>query len=473
MRPSLQLHFAFLGLFFAPSLWATSAYVPTFDETYPLFDKWESHECVFATHRVFAPQSHADLSSSFVVPEEGEDTCGGPEWLRNERVQYAGGALPVRSLSYLVSVGDKPLSLPGQAVSIQPLFPMLENRPIQTGTGLGQEFWVQADNRRSDLGFGLGIQPGVLGSVDLTGVLTARAYLQEYYLKVGYGFAELAWGKFSSRIGSTQHGSLLLSGATAPIEQFRFTVRPKGVRSLRFLGPVTFETWVAPAADALWGLQLGMRPKHWLELGLVEVLQVRGVAGAGDVLGLPFGLESASSVAKRQRSLLLHTGLWFFEHQVKLTLQGILSMPSAGQAELGHLLSLRFPKLGTSELQLEWVRTGDGLYADPLFTQGLGYAGTPLGHPLGSSGDGVYLDGLFSLGVWNLGTGLSWERRGRSGALVAVAEERFTARAKIARRWTRLKVGLEVGVQRANNANYEIGTEVDSIGAMARMEYFL
>ncbi len=452
-------------------------------------ERLEAYGCLKPELRVFAPLSYGDVQASITPPSENDDEaaphCLAPEWLLLERDIATRPIRPFDSQASLLAVPADALPLLGLGgASVLPLFPLRDGRPTRDGENLFLEFNLSAQTGKTVRIAG-SLTPGWVGALDTNKNAYGKFYLQEGYLKVGYGQAELTYGRVGLRFGQTAHGSLLLSGAAPAFNLLKFDIRP---HQLGFLGSFSFETFLTTQTPSsfvndshFWGIGIGARPSDWMELALLELFQFGGdgtqTLGFSDVIQTALYSGSSDLALKRQRTMALHTGFWFPDHYAKLYSQFMFdSLSSVSQwftQDVSALLGLWFPKIGTGEIRFEYVHTVPSAYRNSVWTQGLTYLGGPIGHPLGPDAEGVYLDGGVPFGKLRTTLRTFYESRGQSLAapLGGSAENRYGFGFDLAHRWVKTELVASLTYAYAKNYLYVTGQTNNLVGFGMTLTY--
>lgn len=463
---------------------ANSVNVPTSEGIYEYLERLEAYNCAYSTLRVFGPQTQYEMISAVYVSAE-EDRCEAPEWLLRERQILTRPQYPVKIENRSVVVPDEFIALSGTGATISPLFPLREGRGTVGGFTSNTEMQAHASTSAKMIGIAGSVRPGWVGMIPFERGALGRFYLQEGYLKASYGWSEVTWGRTGLRFGQTKHGSLIFSGAAAPIDLLKYSLRPVVPGFAKFLGPVTFDTWVGfadpntPSKGAsLWALQFALRPIHWLELGWAELFQFGGAGvpkpSVGDLFAMVAYTNGSRLQTLRSRAMATHIGFWLPRRTAKVYAQTLFSDLHSID-DFSYLLGLWFPRIGSAQLRFEFVQTGTTPYQQRLFPGGLSYENTPLGHPLGPSARGFYADLEFLIFQnWRLELGGSYENRGRelfAGHPTLAPESRFGASVTLKKRWWELDVEGTLQYQNSTNAAYEAGVILDSIGGTTKITY--
>jgi hypothetical protein len=478
-------------------LWATvapdaqakiSANTPSYLPSYEDLDRLEAYGCAYPTYRALTPQASYDLHTAFVADSE-EKPCQAPEWLLQERLFDARYPQPNELRIESVWLHNDLTPLLGTEALVTPLFPLRENRTTFNGPNLYTELTANTEVSLGEFGLALSATPGWLGALDDYRHFDGRFYLHEGYVKAGYRWAELTFGRMALRFGETAHGSLLLSAATQPIDLISFAIRPHLLGSfLDYLGPFTFETFLTPPATSafvdnarLWGVEMGIRPFSWFELSLLELYQFGGDGVPGLDLGeflrmLPYGGGSDLN-ARRNRNLGVDLAFWLPGHSAKLYSQLMFDNLDAVSnwldRDMSVLTGLWLPRLGSWDLRLEYVHTVPDAYLSALYKQGFTYDSSILGHPLGPDAQGVYLDaGLPAWALWRPTVGILYEQRGihLSGQVSPESRYGFTAGAK--KRWSAVEFDLQLAYHLIKNPLYEADAATPSaFAAFASWRY--
>lgn len=461
-----------------------SPYVPPFSGAYETVERLEALGCAFPTLRILGPQSFLEMKSA--VDWDPQTTqCKAPSWLLDERELLMRGALPVEFRSDGYGAFDDRVALPGISASVVPMFPLRENRPVFTGINVSNEAFLSGRAGGNELGYAGAITPGFYGGYDSTsGHLLGRFYIQEMYLKLGYGFSEFTFGRYARRFGDARHGNLLFSGATAPLDTLEYTLRPLVLPgAMSALGPISLRTWLGNqgndtnvAGTRLWGIELGVRPFHWWELGVIELFQFGGVGapalGLGEILSMSaFGGGLAD---RRHASVGIATSFWGPAHRAKLYGQVLWNrIGDTVDAPFSYQAGLWFPSLGGFDARFEYVKTARAAYQHSFWTQGLSYAGSTMGHPIGPDGEGLYADfGLPPIATWwRAEVGALMETRGQSYTGTQTPESRMGGSVSFGRRWGLADLQVKIAFHHITGAQYVPGAGIESIGAGAVFRY--
>jgi hypothetical protein len=461
--------------------------VPAGSPVYSYLDRLEAYGCVLPTYRATRPQSYGDLQESLIIEESNPDDEGGdpapsrcqaPEWLLLEKQLLTRPALQNDARVSFLALRTDAIGLRGIDATVTPLFPQRENRPTYDGLNLYTEFNANAQAGRT-WGIAISATPGWVGALADYRSPNGKFYLQEGYFKLGYRRAELLFGRTAMQFGETAHGSLLLSGATAPINQVKFTLRP---HAFSFLGPLTFETWLSTETASRFvddahfaGASLALRPVSGFEVAVLELFQFGGLnrpaLEPSDVLSMFAYSGAAGLEAKRQRMMAWHASLWALDHGVKFYAQAAwesLGRPANWfKNDLSTLVGVWLPRIGAGEFRFEYLRTAPNAYQSRPYPQGLSYLGSPLGHPLGPDADGVYLDfGLPPLKAWRPGLGLFYEARSRSISGAGLSPEyRYGAGLDLVKRWQNAELSLSGRLAYAANHQY-LTRQNNTLGAL-------
>jgi hypothetical protein len=323
----------------------------------------------------------------------------------------------------------------------------------------------------------LGVTPGFFAGYDTNGKILGRFYVLEGYAKIAYGFSEFTLGRLARRFGEAHHGSLLYSGASAPLDAMEYALRPiVPGGAFSFLGPVSLRTWlgsqggsdIAVPGTWLWGVEWGLRPFHWWELAFAELIQFGGTGSpdlsVGDYMAFPF---SGGTPSQRHLSFAVNSAFWLPHHWAKVYGQVLLNRISdPAIAPVSFLVGAWAPRIGRADVRLEYVRTAQGAYQHPFWTQGLTYRGSPLGHPLGADAEGLYVDvGLPPLFTWWHGEiGLLLEARGLSLAGAQGPEKRYGVSLVGGRRWGYSDIEARLVYHQAHNWQFSPGAISDIFG---------
>jgi hypothetical protein len=478
----LGIRIFFTGILWTVASFASRVNIPVSDPIYEYLDRLEAFNCAYSTLRVFGPQTHQDLIAAVYVTED-QDRCEAPEWLLRERQILTRPLYALRVENRTVAVPDDFLLLSGTGGLISPVVPLREGRDTLGGVTSGTEILAQTGTQLSRVAIAAGVRPGWVGFIPEAVGMRGRFYLQEGYVKLGYGWSELTWGRVGLRFGQTKHGSLLFSGAAAPMDLIKYTLRPVVPGFAKFLGPVSVDAWwgrqdrrgLSQGAN-LAAIQLAMRPLHWLELGWAELFQFGGplvpTMTLGDFARMALYLRDDRLDLRRSRSMATHLGIWFPKRTAKLYTQTLFSSLHSAD-DFSFLLGLWFPRVGSTQLRFEWVHTGQEPYHQSLFPNGLAYENSPLGHPLGPDGTGLYADFEFLLfDQWRVEVGAQYESRGPGNSIAGRAAERRWGTSLTARkRWFEMELEASVVFQNSRNAGYQPGVTQDSLGAATRFSY--
>lgn len=472
-----------IALFWGISLKAViSTHVPVDAPTYDDIDILEAYQCAQATYRGLRPQSHDDLRSALALFENQKEKCEAPEWLLAEREILISPLLPAQ---FSVGVGlrnEESISLPGLDAEVTPNFPMRHGRPDFFGPNLWGEASVSGAVGQN-FGLALSATPGGVVALEDSATFQGKAYLQEWNVKLGVGRWEVSAGRTALQVGGPKHGALLLSQGTKPLKLWKMALRPSFPLdgSSAFLGPFALETWFADAGDSaigisgskFWAIGLGARPFSFFEFSLLQLYQWGGVGAptlnAKEILSMLYYSSDPELETKRQRQLLLDVAFWAPRHWVKGYGQ-ILFGPLRFSEETGYLAGLWFPRLGGWEARIEYVTLGRLAYTHPVWTQGMSYEMTPLGHPIGPGGQAIYVDLGFP--VWD-GTrtalGAFYEARGEHR--IEPAEFRVGGTVGLAKRWERLSLLFSGRYASIQNLFYQNGEKKQAFSFWATMIY--
>lgn len=478
-----------LGLLF---LFGTAAraqvtpFVPAGSAAYGNLDKLEALGCAYPTYRVLGPQAFSDLRAS--VDWDAQNTsCAAPEWLLDER-QLLLRPSPAAEFS-AVGFGavDDFIPLNGISAGLWPTFAQREGRTSFNGFNIANELFISAHAGGQDWGYAVAVTPGFFLGYDVDTSLNGRFYVQEFQLKVGYGFAELIYGRYGRRFGNTRHGSVLFSAASAPLEVLELNLRPIVLGGfLSHLGPVSFRTYLGGQGSAaavpstrLWGVELGMRPFRWWEIGFTELFQFGGVGvpslEVGEALQMLLAGGGSALANRRNAILALHTGFWAPDHFAKLYGQVLWDRVGDGVAANAPawMAGLWFPKVGSWDFRLEVARSGQQTYTHPIWKQGLSLRGSPLGHPLGPDAEGAYFDiGLPPIATWwHSEVGLLYESRSRNPPPGQATENRYGVSLSTGRRWGLSDLGVTFAYHQVHGTQYLPGEIADVFGIGAQFRY--
>ncbi len=437
--------------------------VPAGSQAYEYLERLEALGCALPTLRSVGPQSAADISAAL---GGSSARCKAPEWLLDERQVLVRPIPPTEiRVDGFGAVSDR-VQLVGLPAFLWPLFPQRQNRPTVNGMNLSTELALGMSSSSEVWGYAVAVTPGWYFGRDSNSSLFGRFYVQEGYFKLGHRFSELTVGRFSRRFGHSRHGSLLYSGAMAPMDQLEYALRPVVPSSLSFLGPTTFRAWfatqsesVGPASTKLLGAEWGMRPLRAWELALAEVTQVGGEGVVDGRVGV---------------SLALSSSLWMFNRLVKLSGQTLIErLTVPGPTPFSFQGGLWFPNIGNTSVSFEFAKTSAQSYQDPVWVQGLTYRDSPLGHPLGPDAQGAYLDiGLPPLFTWWRAelAGL-YESRGVSLSGARAPETRVGGELSVGRRFGLSDIRLKVAFHSIQSPQSIPNTEADSLGLGAVYRY--
>ncbi len=469
----------------ASSLWAeVSAHFSSYSGAYENIEKLEALGCAYPTFRALGPQTSADLRSALDW-DPATPSCHAPEWLLDERQLLVQPKTPVEIRVDGFSAVDDRVTLPGLPATLWPLFAQRQNRLAFSGLSLSHEATLAGQAGGQTWGYAGSVTPGFFWGVD-QGNVGGRFYLQEGHIKIGYGFSELSFGRYARRFGDTKHGSLLYSGATAPIDVLEFALRPYVMDGwLSHLGPVSVRTWLGNQGDSgtvrgtrLWGVELGMRPFQWWEVAVAEVFQFGGVGVSplswGEALTLPLGGGFGNLGGRRHFSLAVNNGFWVHRRFAKVYGQALWNRLGEGVVPpFSYQVGAWFPDISRWDLRIEFARTAAESYQHPVWTQGLTYAGSTMGHPLGPDGEGVYLDvGLPPLWTWWHGElGALYERRRLNPGAGQGTETRWGASLGMERRWGLNNFGLKLAYHQINGAQFNPGLGKQVFGAALIYRY--
>ncbi len=460
-------------------------FVPSGTAAYHHLEKLEALGCAYPTFRVLGPQSFSDLRAA--VDWDSQNTsCAAPEWLLDER-QLLLRPSPAAELSSVgFGAADDFIPLNGISARLWPMFPAREGRPSFNGLNLANELFIAASSGNADWGYAVAVTPGFFVGYDVDTSLNARFYLQEFQLKLGYGFAELTYGRYGRRFGNTRHGSVLFSAASAPVEVIEFGLRPivlGGV--LSHLGPVSFRTYLGGQGTSayvpetrLWGVELGLRPFRWWEIGFTELFQFGG-SGApslsvGETLQMALGGGGTGLANRRNALVALHMGFWAPNHAAKL--YGQILWDRVGDGNGGGsagMAGLWFPKVGRWDFRLELARTGRQTYTHPIWKQGLTVRNSPLGHPLGPDAQGIYFDvGIPPIATWwHSEVGLLYEARSMNPPPGQATETRYGVFLSTGRRWGLSDLGITLAYHQVHGTQYLPGQIADVFGIGGQFRY--
>lgn len=472
----------FLSLIFsASSVAKISSNVPPESATYELIDRLEAFRCAQPTYRGLRPQSHFDLRNALGLFEKQKEACAAPEWLLAEREVLIRESLQNDVHGGIGLRHEDTIPLPGIDAAVTPNNPLRYGRPDFYGGNLWGELVVNAAAGET-IGLAVSATPGFVVAADDYKRFDGKAYLHEWYLKVGYGRAEATLGRTALKVGGPRHGTLLLSDAAKPVNLWKVAVRPSltldGTGD--FLGPFSFETWLADQGSGvgvpnskLWAIGLGARPFDSFEISVLQLNQFGGTGApplqASDALQMLYYSGDVRLDSLRQRQMLIDVALWAPSGFAKLysqfhfeSLQD-LDGPSA-------LVGLWLPRLGDWDARVEYARTVPSAYTHPFWTQGMTYQGTPLGHPVGPGGQALYLDlGLPVVGLWRPSLGGFYEARGERRA--GVAEYRYGATAELVRRWGRIELSSQARYAHIRNQLFVVDEQTDSVSLWATLKY--
>lgn len=478
------INFFFFGL--SPCFSSISNDVPPLLKNTEWVDRIEAFGCSARTFRAFQPQSHGDLLEALMVYADAD--CAGPSWLLEERQILGRSYLQSEARVFALLANDAPLRLIGQTASVDPFQSLREGRTAFSGSSLYGELNLNSQGvTGSDWGWAFSLTPGLVFAHENANRIIGKIYLQDGYFKAGYRRAELVLGRISERFGEAKHGNLILSSASKPIDLIKFAVRPHWIKPLSFLGPATFQTWLGSDENTsgrkdsrLWGIQFGMRPLTFLELGFLNLMQFGGTGAPSlnfsDYFNLLIGSQSPEIRQKRHQSYGTHLALWGPGQEFKIYNQLFFGRLGRVEdwfsADVSWLVGIWFPKWENWELRLEWARTQSNAYSDSQWTQGWTNAGSPLGHPLGNAGQGFYLDlGLPSVSKWRPEIELAYEQRNRHRLEGLETETRLGLAAGTTRRWLATELNLQLKIQRVENLNYLIRDPEWEGGAYAFLRY--
>lgn len=462
-----------------------SANLPAFHPAYEMVDRLESWGCALTTFRATQPLSYSDLQASLVLPEGTE--CEAPEWLLKERDFFLSPRIPTQgSVSLLIH--DDTLPLLGGESQVRALHPFHQGRPTYDGANLYGELSTHAEVGK-DWGLAVSATPGVLFALDDFRFLNARFFLREGYIKVGYRRTELLFGRQALSFGNALHGSLALSEANKPFDLVKFSIRPHQWPSLlSYLGPTTFETWVASLGNSafieeskIWGIQLGFRPLTFLEFALLEMYQIGGQSipslAAGDILKMFFYSAEEDLQWKRRESFATHLAIWGPGHIFKFYQQFFANRLGRVEewlsSDLGVLVGVWIPRIGKGDFRLEYTHTPPALYSNRLYRQGWSHDGNPVGSPLGSDAEGLYADmGLPPLNQYRPTLSLSYESRNKNPLQQGTATEwRYGVGGKIQKRWENTEWLLEVQQRYIANDHYISGQSRNTFSVFSSLHY--
>ncbi len=473
-----------LILLVASAGWASiTPNVPSGSRAGEFVDKLEALGCAYPTFRSLGPQSYADVRAAL---DWNPDTtgCEAPEWLLDER------QLLIQP-SYLPQLDVSVNAIPADAVllrnlpaTVWPLFPQRENRALYSGVTMNTEVHLSGRGGGETLGYAMSATPGWAMGFDTA--LRARLYLQEAYFKVGFGFSEMTVGRYGLRFGETKHGSLLFSGASAPLDLVEYALRPVVLGgAFSGLGPFSVRTFltgygadVSMPYSKLWGVEIGLRPFHWWEIAFAEVFQFGGVGSPslalGEVAQMALAGGGTSLSGRRNASLILNMAFWAPARFTKL--YGQILWSRAGDVSgstPSYLGGVWFPKLTGWDARFEYVHTAVTAYQHPIWTQGMTYRGGPLGHVLGPDGEGAYLDiGLPPIAKWwRSEVGLLYEARQIHPGAGLATETRYGVSLAVNRRWKLADVGLVMAYHQVHGAQYTPGVIADNFGAGMTLRY--
>lgn len=455
MMPPKFLHCFFLLVLSQTCFSAISNYVPPLLPNTNWVDRIEAFGCSAKTFRAFQPQSHGDLLEALMVYSEAD--CAGPEWLLEEREILGRSYLQSEARLFTLLSSQKALPLLGQEASVDPFQPMREGRRVFGGSQIYGELNLNSQMvSGSDWGVALSVTPGLVLAHENSSHLASKFYLQDGYTKLGYRRTELVLGRIYERFGEAKYGNLLLSGAHKPIDMVKIAIRPHWVKSLSFLGPITFQTWLGSDKSEmgrrgakLWALQFGMRPLTFFEVGILSLMHL-----GGD------GSQNLTS-SQNHQSTATHLGIWgprqIFKLYNQLLFGKLGRMENWFSNDLSYLVGLWFPKVGAGDLRIEWVNTRERAYSDPFWSQGWTYSGSSLGHPIGNSGQAIYVDlSLPSLEKWRPQLGFSFEERNRSRLLGFLSETRWSTSLGAIKRFQATEINLELKAQKIENRDYQV-----------------
>ena len=450
---------AFLLTYHGVVFGGVSVFEATDSNAYEVVDRLESYGCAYSTLRLLRPQTHEDLRSA--VYAEGAEMCQAPEWLLRERQRLFIPSGPSFFEAQSLSMApEEIISLQGIEANVTPLFPFRQGRPSVGGTNLYLELTFNADSGQSPYGLGISVTPAFAALLQDYEAFSSDFYLQQGYVKAGYGWAELLVGKMNLQFGDAKHGALMLSRATKPMEMIKFTLRPHIMGGpLHALGPFSFETFVARlgpsqfVADAkLWGVTFGLRPAAEFETALLILNQFSGEGAAdleiSDFLRMLIFSGSDDLDLKRHRGLTWHLGFWLFQKRLKWYTQ--FYFEKLGEIgtwfndDVSALMGFWLPRLGELDLRLEVVNIVPTAYQHPFWKQGFTHQGTALGHPLGPDARAAYLDVGFPFieGFMKPELNLGFEQRLLNPQAGQATEQRITVGANLHRRWTSTSMGV-------------------------------
>lgn len=450
--------------------WAViSNYVPPLLPNTDWVDRIEAYGCSVRTFRAFQPQSHADLLEALMPFAESE--CAGPQWLLEEREILGRSFLQSEARVFGLFARDLSLSLLGQEAMIDPLFPLREGRRAFGGSNIYAELNLNSQMfSGKDWGIAISATPGFVLAHENSSQITSQLYFQDGYIKAGTGRTEIVFGRVSQRFGEAKHGNLILTGATRPIDLFKFAVRPHWVKPLSFLGPIALETWFAQDGSELvrknarlWAFQFGMRPFTFFEVGFLNLMQFGGLGSQSldfvDYLKMLGASNSEDLRSKRHQNFATHLAIWDPKQNVKLYNQFFFGnlgrLTDWFSQDISWLVGLWFPKFGLGEIRLEWVNTQNSAYSHSIWTQGWSYDGTPLGHPIGNAGQGLYLDvSLPTVQKWRPEVDLSFEKRNDERLLNLESETRLGLALRAIKRIEEIEWDLQLKLQRIENREY-------------------
>lgn len=486
----------------APAFARLSENSPPYGADYDDLRRLEAYGCAYPTYRATAPQGHSDLGNAIYIPKEKDedvdvenpvekpDPCKAPEWLRKERAFLLRPMLANELRIEGVWMRNDAIPLLGTEATVTPLFDQRENRTTFNGPNLYTELSVAGATNYGDFGFAAGATPGWVGALDNQKSFDGRVYLHEGYLKVGYRWAEVTFGRTALRFGQTEHGSLLFSASSDPIDLLKFSIRPHILASwLDFLGPVTFDTFFTPPLHSafvnnarLFGVQLGLRPISWLEIAFLELNQFGGDGVAGlsfsDFLRMAAYSGSADLDNRRNRSFGTDIAFWLPSKSARLYTQLYFDALEATSKwfsdDISYLTGLWIPRLGPLDVRFEYVHTVQNAYRSKLYGQGLTYEGSPLGHPLGPDAEGAYFDlGLPAVfGDWRPTLGALYEGRALHASALAPAEEiRYGGTFGIKKRWQLVELDAQVAYHLIKNALYQPGPDTNSVAGYLALRY--
>ncbi len=456
----------FAGFFLTAFAFGTASQnVPAGTGIYSYLDKLEALGCAYPTFRALGPQAFFDIQSALGKEVSGSG-CSAPEWLLDERQLLVRPAwLPEFRSDGFVGPDDL-LRFKGMSASLWPLFPQRQNRPTLNGVNLSNELALSMRTGTQTWGYALSATPGFYAGYDIRGVLLGRFYLQEAYVKLGYGFSELLVGRYARRFGDARHGSLLYSGAAAPLDVIEYALRPMvPPGTFSFLGPVSLRTWIGNQGGAelavpwatFWGLEWGLRPLQAWELAFAQLLQF-----GGNGANRPGNLTLAAS-----------TGIWLPRNRAKLYGQVLLSRVGESGVGPSFLAGLWLPKLWRWDFRAEFVVIAKGAYQHPFWTQGLTYRGSSLGHPLGPDAQGLYFDvGLPPIFTWwHSDVGFLYEVRGLSLQGSEAPEKRYGVALTTGRRFGYSDIEAKAVYHQVHSFGYQSGQIADVFGVGATYRY--